>query len=57
MLVSGCIRREKKGMDVGRLVPKLWKLSRYELRADAGVGREKGRGSHGHCYKRRIVRK
>lgn len=23
----------------------MWKLSRYELRADVGVGREKGRGS------------
>lgn len=44
-------------MDVGRLVLKLWKLFRYELRVDVGVGREKGRGSYGYCYKRRIVRK
>lgn len=44
-------------MDVGRPVQKLWKPSRYELRADAGVGGEKGRSSHGHCYKRGIGRK
>lgn len=55
--VSGWIRRGKEGMGAGRPVQKLWKLSRYELRADAGVGREKGRGSHGQCYKRRIGRK
>lgn len=51
------IRREKKGMDVGGPGQTLWKPSRYELRADLGVGRKKGRGSHGHCYERRIGRK
>lgn len=57
MLMRGWVRREKKGTYVGRLVQRLWKLSRYELKADSGVGREKGRGSYGHCYQRRIVRK
>lgn len=47
MLLSGWMRREKKGMDVGRPLQELWNLSRCELRADAGVGREKGRGSLG----------
>lgn len=39
-------------MEVGRPVQKLWKLSRYELRADVGVGGEKGRGSHGQLQKK-----
>lgn len=51
--------RERKGMEVGRQVQEPWKSSRYELRADVGVGvgGERGRGSHGHCYKIRTGRK
>ena len=44
-------------MGVGRPVHKLWKRARYKRRADAGVGREKGRGHDGRCYTRGIGRK
>lgn len=37
----------KEGDGCGKTSWELWNLSRYELRADAGVGREKGRGSLG----------